>query len=105
MDGFAVYMTEHAINDLDAICDYISFNLLAPESAARTGLKIKDAIASLHYMPERYAVYHEEPWASYKVRFLRVDSYNIFYHVNHADKTVCIIRILYCRQDVQMHLP
>lgn len=99
-----IVYTLQAQQDLKNIYEYISYSLLAPDTARSMYQKIIQSARSLESMPERNPLYKEEPWHSQGVRFLPVKNYLLFYVVNKQTSTVSISRILYGGMDVSRQL-
>ncbi len=99
-----VNYTAQALEDLKGIYEYISLVLLSPDSASKMVEKIKKAIRSLDYMPEKYKIYDQEPWKSKELRYFPVNNYLIFYLVNKEHAYVNIIRIIYGERDITQQL-
>ena len=97
--NFEVVMSPEAQSDIRGIGQYIATELLAPDSAIRIVRELFDEIATLAQLPERYPLYHEEPWRSRGIRYFSVRSYNIFYLMDALQERVNIVRILYCRRN------
>lgn len=91
--------TVKARQDLRDIYEYIANALLAPETARRMTERIMRDIRTLESMPERNALYKEEPWRSEGLRFLPVKNDLVFYLINGATDTV-FIRIMYGGRDI-----
>lgn len=99
-----IVYTLQAQQDLKNIYEYISYSLLAPDTARSMYQKIIQSARSLESMPERNPFYKDEPWHSQGVRFLPVKNYLLFYVVNKQTSTVSISRILYGGMDVSRQL-
>jgi len=95
---------DDAIQDLQAIYDYISMTLQEPDIAEKQTNRIMDAADTLDHMPLRHRLYDNEPWRSRGLRVLPVDNYIIFYLPNEAKNTVTIIRIMYGGRDIEKQL-
>jgi len=98
MKTYDVQPSEKSLNDMEAIYDYISENLLAPNAAMNQYNRIADAILSLEQMPERIKVMNSEPERSLGIRQMSVDNYSVFFIINN--ETVNIIRVLYSASDI-----
>ena len=96
--------TLHAQSDLHGIFEYISRVLASPIAARATTGRIMQEIRSLEVMPERKALYKDEPWHSQGVRTLSVKNYLIFYTVHHDSDTVTIARIVYGGRNIGKQL-
>ena len=92
---YSVELSEDALEDLKEIYLYIAFHLLAPQTAEQQYQRLEKGIQRLNQMPERYSRCRDEPWFSREVRIMRIDNYNVFFHVNHKKATVNVIRIAY----------
>lgn len=99
-----IVYTLQAQQDLKNIYEYISYSLLAPDTARSMYQKIIQSARSLESMPERNPLYKDEPWHSQGVRFQPVKNYLLFYVVNKQTSTVSISRILYGGMDVSRQL-
>lgn len=99
-----IVYTLQAQQDLKNIYEYISYSLLAPDTARSMYQKIIQSARSLESTPERNPLYKNEPWHSQGVRFLPVKNYLLFYVVNKQTSTVSISRILYGGMDVSRQL-
>lgn len=102
---FRVEYSAAARQDLRDIYQYIAYELLAPEAAARQTDRIMKAVRSLEQMPMRHRLYEEEPWHSRGLRVLPVDNYIVFYLPDETDATVSIIQIMYGGRDIDKQLP
>ena len=99
MSTFNIQITEPAERDLYEIGEYISKELLEPETAKKIISTIAKGINSLEDMALRNALVADERLAYIGTRKIMVDSYIIFYIVTEESKIVTIIRILYSRRD------
>ena len=101
---FDVSYSAEARQDLRDIYEYIAYELLVPETAARQAERIMKAARSLEQIPMRYRLYEGEPWHSQGLRVLPVDNYLVFYLPDETNATVSIIRIMYGGRDVDKQL-
>ena len=101
---FDVSYSEEARQDLRDIYEYIAYELLVPETAARQAERIMKAARSLEQIPMRYRLYEGEPWHSQGLRVLPVDNYLVFYLPDETNATVSIIRIMYGGRDIENQL-
>ena len=101
---FDVSYSAEARQDLRDIYEYIAYELLVPETAARQAERIMKATRSLEQMPMRHGLYEEEPWHSQGLRVLPVDNYLVFYLPDETNATVSIIRIMYGGRDIENQL-
>ena len=103
MSGRIKY-SEQAFNDLQAIYEYIAFELLVPGVAANQVDRIMKSIKALSEMPMMYKAYEEEPWRSKGIRVFPVDNYLVLYLPKENLNTVNIVRIIYGGRDVKRQL-
>ena len=101
---FDVSYSAEARQDLRDIYEYIAYELLVPETAARQAERIMKAARSLEQIPMRYRLYEGEPWHSQGLRVLPVDNYLVFYLPDETNATVSIIRIMYGGGDIEKQL-
>lgn len=66
-----VIYSARARQDLRNIYEYISYDLLVPETATRQTRRIMKEIRSLDEMPIRHRLYDDEPWHSQGFDFFR----------------------------------
>ncbi len=102
--SWKIVYTAGAKRDLKNIYEYIAYNLLVPETAARQTQRIMKEIRSLDNMPMRFRLYDEEPWHSAGLHFFPVDNYLVFYLPDESRKTVNIVRIMYGGRDIRRQL-
>ena len=100
MRQWDIVWSEDAETDLDSIYAYISAKLLEPVIARNLTGRIKTAIQSLDQMPERFPLYHAEPWRSRGVRQMVAGNYIVLYRPMEEYDDVLILRILYGRRDI-----
>ena len=98
--SWKIVYTAGAKRDLKNIYEYIAYNLLVPETAARQTQRIMKEIRSLDNMPMRFRLYDEEPWHSAGLHFFPVDNYLVFYLPDETKNTVSIVRIMYGGRDI-----
>ena len=81
MEEYAVVITPDAENDLNALDDYITFELLAPDTAVAYITFIKQELASLGHLPKRHRLVDDEPWHSRGVRRMNAKNFAVFYTI------------------------
>ena len=101
---FNVVISEQAEEDLRGIYEYIAFELLAPENAAKQLDRLEKQILSLDELPERFQRYGKEPWHSRGLRFVAVDNYIVFYITDIEEQRVTILRVMYGGRNMEKHL-
>lgn len=79
MEEYAVIITPDAEYDLNELDDYITFELLAPDTAVAYVSFIKKELATLSYIPMRNRLVDDEPWHSRGVRRMKVKNFAVFY--------------------------
>ena len=99
MNEYELRISEAAEKDVEEIADYISLTLQEPVAAKKQITRIKDAVVSLSFMPERHSLVSEEYLASRGIRKILIDKYLIFYTVDNAKQIVNIVRVLYGRRE------
>lgn len=101
---FKVEISSQAEEDLRGIFEYIAFELLSPENAARQLERLEEQILSLDKMPERFPRYGQEPWHSRGMRFVAVDNYIVFYIPDMETHIVTILRVMYSGRNIEKQL-
>ncbi len=101
---FNVVISEQAEEDLRGIYEYIAFELLAPENAAKQLDRLEKQILSLDELPERFQRYGKEPWHSRGLRFVAVDNYIVFYITDIEEQRVTILRVMYSGRNIEKQL-
>lgn len=99
MESYKIFMTESATQDLMGLSSYIANDLNEPSVAKKLIEKIKASVMSLAELPLRHNLVSDENLATQGIRKTMVDNYLIFYIVSEKDKTISVVRILYCRRD------
>lgn len=98
MKEYEVTITKRALQDMEAIYQYIAVNLSAPATAMKQYNRIAQGIESLNLFPERYPLMRSEPEKRKGIRRVLIDNYSAFYFVNQ-DK-VTVFRVLYSASDI-----
>lgn len=101
---FHVTLTDQAELDLRRIFEYIAFNLLVPEYAARQLNRLEEHIMKLADMPEKFRLHEKEPWRSKGFHQMPVDNFIVFYIAEEENRTVTVIRIMYSGRDIDTQL-
>lgn len=100
MITYRTLVTDQAKLDLYNIDEYISVELLAPNSAQKILNSIERKINSLKIFPERGALYDKEPWRSKEVRIVQIKHYKIVFKIDKKAHTVTILHIIYAKRDI-----
>ena len=101
---YAVITTDQADADLRGIYEYIAFELLSPDNAARQLGRLEEHIVGLEEFPEKFRYYEKEPWHSRGLRVMPVDNYLVFYIPDNDAGIVTVIRVMYAGRDVDGQL-
>lgn len=96
---YEVKITRQAMEQMKEIVHYISAELLAPEAADKLLDKMREAIAELSFMPERYALIEEGSWKQEGIRKTIVENFLIYYWVDKKNLKVQVIAVIYNRRD------
>ncbi len=99
MKEYKVSLTPQSIEHLKLIRDYISIELLSPDTASDMLELLRMKIKELSYFPERNPKIREEPWGSKGVRKLIVKNYYVYYIVFEEEKIVKVVAIIYAKRD------
>lgn len=102
MKRYTIQITSKALNDMKGIYNYISVQLMAPDTAIIQYNKIADAIEKLNVFPERIKIMESEPEHSMDLRRLTVNNYSVFYVIK--DEIVIVTRVLYNASDISIRL-
>lgn len=102
MKQYRVLITDEALNDMESIYEYISDELLAPDTAMWQYNRIADAIETLEQMPERIKLMESEPEKTRGLRKLIVDNYAVFFIIE--DDAVIVTNVLYGASDIENRL-
>ncbi len=100
-ERYNVVYSSDAMNDINAIYNYISKKLFARNSARRIVKRIREQIRSLDMFPERHPLAPEKRLASIGLRKIAVENFVIYYEVNKSSMTVTIARIMYGGRDAE----
>ncbi|WP_295916287.1 type II toxin-antitoxin system RelE/ParE family toxin [uncultured Anaerovibrio sp.] len=98
MERYIVKITDDALADMEALYEYISQKLLAPENALRQYNRIADAILTLDNYPERFGLFENEPEHSLGIHRMVVDNYLVCYVIDPG--VVTVTDVLYGATDV-----
>lgn len=99
MNNYKITFTRRAKEDILDIGDYVTYTLLEPEIARNLVKGLRQAIATLHMMPNRYAIIDDPALASQHIRCMPYKNYYIFYEVIDAMDIVVILRVGYNRRN------
>ena len=97
--NYKVKLTTNAIEQIQAVVDYIADVLLEPETAERWKNRIKSDISQLSYMPGRIRLTDEEPWHSLGIHRMSIRNFYVYFWINEEELTVWITAVVYERRD------
>lgn len=100
MKSYRVEITALAKQDIIDIFNYIADMLAAPNSAVKQYMRLQEAILKLDSLPERGSIYKGISQKTKDLRFILVDNYVVYYHIDEERHTVYIYRVLYSRRNV-----
>ncbi|MBQ8506946.1 MAG: type II toxin-antitoxin system RelE/ParE family toxin [Clostridia bacterium] len=104
MNKWNIVYSEQAAQDLRDIYEYIAYNLLETETAAKQVQRIMADILKLETLPMRHQLYHKSPWKERGLRVLPTDNFLTFYLPVEEQSTVAIVRIMYGKRDIDAQL-
>lgn len=101
MNGeFTIIITPDAEADLNELDDYITFQLMAPETAVSYICDIRAKISQLRKNPKRYRLVEDEPWHSRGVRRMNAKNFAVFYYVYEEYAEVYVQNVIYQKRDL-----
>ena len=100
MDDFTVIITPDAETDLNELDDYITLQLMAPDTAIRYVRDIREKIADLQTAPKRYRLVDDEPWHSRGVRRMNAKNFAVFFYVYEEYSEVYVMNVIYQKRDL-----
>ena len=100
MDEYKIVITPDAEADLNELDEYISFHLMAPDTAIRCIRYIRSKIAGLRKTPKRYRLIEDEPWHSRGIRRMNAKNFAVFFYVYEKYNEVYVQNIIYQKRDL-----
>ena len=97
--AYKVLVTAEADSDIDEVIGYIVNSLKNPIAAKNLLSEIESSYDILMESPEAFACCEDGYLRELGYRKIPVKNYIIFYRVDHAEKTVYIMRVIYGRRD------
>lgn len=104
MDEYQVKVTRKAYANMEEIVDYITNELMAPDTAGNILDLLEGAIKDLAFMPTRNRLVEDEPWGSMGIRKTPVKNFLIYYWIDEEKKKVQVTAVLHGLQDQLSHL-
>lgn len=102
MKKFIVNITDDALDDMEALYNYIAFRLQSPDIAMNQYNRIADAIESLESFPERFGLFDTEPGHSYGIHKMVIDNFLVCYVID--PEIVTVTDVLYGPSDIRVKL-
>lgn len=99
MDKYKVIVTDHAMDSLREIRDYIAYEKFNPTAAAHHLRLFQQEIGKLSDSPEMYKLIDEQPWHDEGVRKIRVKNYYIYYWIKKEKRIVYVTDVIYAGRD------
>lgn len=100
MDHFDVIITPDAENDLNELDDYITFQLMAPDTATSYIRDIRMKISELQSAPKRYRLVEDEPWHSRGVHRMNARNFAVFFYIYEEYTEVYVQNVIYQKRDL-----
>lgn len=101
---YEVKVTQHAEQAMREIVQHITFELLAPEAAAKLMMTLQTEIKKLEIMPSRVHFTPEKPWFSQGVRRMKVKNFYVYFWIDEGNTKVQVIDVVYVKRDQQQQL-
>lgn len=98
---YNVEVTQIAEQDYYKAEAYIKYELYNQKAAAGLAKKLHEAIKDLSFSPTKYPICNDDFLRVWKIRFVPVNNYLLFYIVREDEKIVYVLRFLYSRRNWQ----
>ncbi len=96
---YTIKITKQPHRQMLNTVNYISRNLLSPETAFSWLDSMKKEIKKLDKLPRRYPLTEEIVWHNKGVRKMLVGNHFIYYWIDESKMTVWIVAVIYARSD------
>ena len=96
---YIVKITSQAEEQIQEIANYISHELMAPESALRLLDALEDSFSSLTHFPQRVTLVDEEPWHTNGIHRLPVKNFLVYFWIDEDNMKVQITAVIYSKRD------
>lgn len=90
---YDIYISASAQDDIENIYDYITYELMAQNSAEKLVNIIYKSIKSIYVMPNRHKSVDIECLKGINIRSFTIKNYKIYYYVDETNLIVFILRI------------
>ena len=101
---YTVKVTDHALEQLQEIQQYIAFSLQAPVTAEKWRIRMKKEMASLSFFPNRVMLVEEEPWHRRGIHKMAIGNYLVYFWIDESALTVWITAVVYGSRDQRKQL-
>ena len=93
--SYQLYITSTAEHDIMRAVDYIEFVLKNPQAADNLLDAVTEQIGTLSDFPQNFRLVDDSVLASWKIRFVIINNYLVFYTIDEEKQTVIVVRFLY----------
>ena len=100
MKEWLISYSDSAVSNLIGIYHYLAEILQVPETAAAQVLRIRDQVAKLDTLPERYPLHDTDRGREISLHRMNIDNYAVFYTLHESENTVFVVHILYAGSDI-----
>lgn len=104
MKHYEVRISDHAVEQMREIVQYISETLCAPDSARDLLSALRSSMAACAELPARNPALPREPWRSLGIRRIIVRNFYAYYWINEEDRQVWFISVIYSKRDQSAEL-
>lgn len=101
---YEVNVTRQALAQMREITHYISFVLMAPDTAKQWLATMNGKLSGLSILPKRYPLVKEKPWRNKGIRSMTVNNFLVYYWVDERNARVQITSVIYKKRDQQEQL-
>ena len=99
MNDYRVTLTQRAKDDIISIGDYITYNLLAPDTSLNFIKGLKKSISQLQFFPYKFPLIQDNILQNQGIRYLPYNNYYVFYEIIEPMQIVIILRVGYYRRN------
>lgn len=96
---YIVKITSQAEEQIQEIVNYITHELMTPESALRLLDTLEDSFSSLTQFPQRVALVNDEPWHTNEIHCLPVKNFLVYFWIDEDNMKVQITAVIYSKRD------
>lgn len=99
--NYKIILASQFSKDFEDVYDYIAYVLQNQTAAINITALAQATINSLPDFPEKYPLVNDISLAYYKIRYIPIDNYLIFYRINKTKEEIQILRFLYAKSNWQ----